>query len=222
MVKLAIDVMGGDHAPLEIIKGVEMALERYSDLEVVLFGDENIIKANLPENKRVTIVHTPDKIDMGEEDPIREIRRNRESSLVKAFQAVRNKEVDGVVTAGPTQGTVVAAHLVIRRIKGMKRVALCPRLPELGGKGRFLLDVGANTELKSEHLLQLAQYASIYAREVAGIKKPLVGLLNIGTEPGKGRELDKETYELLKNDPNVNFYGNVEGKEIFQQNAIFS
>ncbi|HHX80064.1 MAG TPA: phosphate acyltransferase PlsX [Acholeplasmataceae bacterium] len=215
MVKLAIDVMGGDHAPLEIIKGVEMALERYSDLEVVLFGDENIIKANLPENKRVTIVHTPDKIDMGEEDPIREIRRNRESSLVKAFQAVRNKEVDGVVTAGPTQGTVVAAHLVIRRIKGMKRVALCPRLPELGGKGRFLLDVGANTELKSEHLLQLAQYASIYAREVAGIKKPLVGLLNIGTEPGKGRELDKETYELLKNDPNVNFYGNVEGKEIF-------
>lgn len=215
MVKLAIDVMGGDHAPLEIIKGVEMALERYSDLEVVLFGDEDIIKANLPESNRVTIVHTPDKIDMGEEDPIGEIRRNRESSLVKAFQAVRNKEVDGVVTAGPTQGTVVAAHLIIRRIKGMKRVALCPRLPELGGKSRFLLDVGANTELKSEHLLQLAQYASIYAREVAGIKNPLVGLLNIGTEPGKGRELDKETYELLKNDPNVNFYGNVEAKEIF-------
>jgi glycerol-3-phosphate acyltransferase PlsX len=215
MVKLAIDVMGGDHAPLEIIKGVSLALKKFSDLELVLFGDEEVIKANLEPSSRINIVHCPDKIDMGEDDPIGEIRKNRESSLVKSFQAVRDKEVDGVVTAGPTQGTVVAAHLIIRRIKGMKRVALCPRLPELGGKGRYLLDVGANTDLRSEHLLQLAQYASIYAREVIGIENPLVGLMNIGTEPGKGRELERETFELLKNDPNVNFHGNVEGKELF-------
>lgn len=215
MVKLAIDVMGGDYAPLEIIKGIKIALERFSDVEFLLFGDENIIKANLEENDRIKIVHCPDKIDMGEKDPIGEIRKNKNTSLVMAFQAVHDKVADGVVTAGPTQGAVAAAHLIIRRIKGMKRVALCPRLPELGGKSRFLLDVGANTELRSEHLLQLAQYASIYAHEVSGIEKPLVGLLNIGTEPGKGRELEKETYELLKNDPNVNFYGNVEGKEVF-------
>ncbi|MCK9537081.1 MAG: phosphate acyltransferase, partial [Bacilli bacterium] len=103
----------------------------------------------------------------------------------------------------------------VRRIKGMKRTALCPTLPDLGGKSRLLLDVGANLELRSEHILQLAQYATIYLREVQGVTQPLVGLMNIGAEPGKGRELEKETYELLKANPHVNFYGNVEGKEIF-------
>jgi glycerol-3-phosphate acyltransferase PlsX len=215
MVKLAIDIMGGDHAPSEIIKGVELALARYPDVEFLLFGDEKVIREQLPESPRVQIIHCPDKIDMGEKDPIGEIRRNRNTSLVRAFQAVRDQEADGAVTAGPTQGTVAAAHLIIRRIKGMKRVALCPQLPKLGGKNRFLLDVGANTELRSEHLLQLAQYASIYAREVKGIANPLVGLMNIGSEPGKGRELEKETFELLQKDQHVNFYGNVEGKEIF-------
>lgn len=215
MVKLGIDIMGGDHAPLEIIKGVKLALDRFSDLELVLFGDEVIIKENLGENSRVKIVHAPSKIDMGEKDPIGEIRRNRESSLVKAFQAVKDKEVDGVVTAGPTQGVVTAAHLVVRRIKGMKRTALCPMLPNMGGKHRLLLDVGANLELRSEHILQLAQYASIYLREVYGVKNPLVGLMNIGTEPGKGREVDKEAFDLMTKDENVNFYGNIEGKELF-------
>ena len=215
MVKLGIDIMGGDNAPLEIIKGVKIALDRFSDLELVLFGDEAIIKENLGENSRVKIVHAPTKVDMGEKDPIGEIRRNRESSLVKAFQAVKDKEVDGVVTAGPTQGVVTAAHLVIRRIKGMKRTALRPMLPNMGGKHRLLLDVGANIELRSEHILQLAQYASIYLREVYGVKNPLVGLMNVGTEPGKGREVDKEAFDLMKKDENVNFYGNIEGKEIF-------
>lgn len=215
MVKLGIDIMGGDHAPLEIIKGVKLALDRFSDLELVLFGDEAIIKENLGENNRVKIVHAPSKIDMGEKDPIGEIRRNRESSLVKAFQAVKDKQIDGVVTAGPTQGVVTAAHLVVRRIKGMKRTALCPMLPNMGGKHRLLLDVGANLELRSEHILQLAQYASIYLREVYGVKNPLVGLMNVGTEPGKGREVDKEAFDLMTKDQNVNFYGNIEGKELF-------
>lgn len=215
MVKLAIDIMGGDHAPLEIINGVNLALERFSDLEMVLYGDEAIIRKHVKEDKRITIVHAPDKIDMGEKDPIGEVRRNRETSIVKAFQALKDNEVSGVVTAGPTQGVVTAAHLIVRRIKGMKRTALCPMLPNMGGKHRLLLDVGANVELRSEHLLQLAQYASIYLREVHGISKPLVGLLNVGTEPGKGREVDKEAFELMKNDENVNFYGNIEGKELF-------
>lgn len=215
MVKLAIDIMGGDHAPLEIIKGVKIALERFPDIELVLFGDEKVIKEHLGEHERIQIVHAPDKVDMGEADPIGEIRRNRETSLVKAFQAVKDKEVDGVVTAGPTQGVVTAAHLVIRRIKGMKRTALCPILPNMGGKHRLLLDVGANLELRSEHLLQLAQYASIYLKEVQGIEKPLVGLMNVGSEEGKGREVEKEAFQLLINDPNVNFFGNLEGKDIF-------
>jgi glycerol-3-phosphate acyltransferase PlsX len=194
---------------------VNLAIRKFNDVQFVLYGDETSISTLLEPSNRVTVVHAPKKIDMGEKDPIGEIRRNHDSSMVKAFQAVRDHEADGVVTAGPTQGTVAAAHLVIRRIQGMKRVALCPLLPELGGKRRFLLDVGANTELRPEHILQLAQYASIYMREVKGVEKPLVGLLNIGTEPGKGRELEKETFVLLKDDPNINFYGNVEGKELF-------
>ena len=215
MVKLAIDIMGGDFAPVAIIDGVKLALNKFDDLELVLFGDEEIIKKHLPSHPRVSIIHAPDKIDMGEKDPIGEIRRNRNTSLVKAFQAVKNKEVDGAVTAGPTQGTIAAAHLIIRRIPGMKRVALCPILPNLGGKQRLLLDVGANLELRSEHLLQIAQYASLFVREVWGIQKPIVGLMNIGTEPGKGRELEKETFDLLQNDDNITFAGNIEGKELF-------
>lgn len=215
MVKLAIDAMGGDHAPREIIKGVQLALARFSDVEFLLFGVEKEIAPHFAGEERVKIIHCSDVIDMGEQDPIGAVRKGKDSSLVRAFRAVRDKEASGVVSAGPTQGVVAAAHLVIRRIRGMKRVAICPTLPELGGKRRLLLDVGANTELRGEHLLQLAQFASIYAREVMGVENPLVGLLNIGTEPGKGRELENETHELLKNDPNVNFYGNVEGKELF-------
>lgn len=215
MIKLAIDIMGGDHAPLEIIKGVKIALKEYDDLMMVLYGDEEIIKQHFTASDRIRVVHAPQKIDMGEKDPIGEIRRNRDTSLVKAFQAVKDKEVDGAVTAGPTQGTIAAAHLIVRRISGMKRTALCPLLPDMGGKHRLLLDVGANIELRPEHILQLAQYASIYMKEVRHVEKPIVGLLNIGTEPGKGRELDKEAFYLLKNDSHINFYGNVEPKELF-------
>ena len=191
MIKLAIDAMGGDFATESIVKGVNIAVNEYTDTEFVLFGDKEQIEKYLIPNPRVSIFHSPKKIDMGEKDPIGEIRRNRDSSLVMAFQAVKNKECDGAVTAGPTQATVVAAHLIVRRIKGMKRVALCPALPYINGKSRLLLDVGANVELRSEHILQLAQYASIYVREINGIESPLVGLINIGSEPGKGREVDK-------------------------------
>lgn len=215
MVKLAIDAMGGDFAPEETVKGVNLAIKEFSDIELVLYGDEVEIKKYLEESDRVKIVHAPSKIDMGEKDPIGEIRRNRDTSLVKAFEAVKNKEVDGVVTAGPTQAVISAAHLIIRRIKGMKRVALCPTLPNIGDKARILLDVGANIELRSEHLVQLAEYATIYLREVKGIKDPLIGLLNIGTEPGKGREVDKETYYAMEANKNIHFYGNVEPKELF-------
>lgn len=215
MVKLAVDAMGGDFAPIEIVKGVNIAIKKHSDLELVLYGDEEEIKKYLEPSDRIKIVHAPEKIDMGEKDPIGEIRRNRNTSLVQAFQAVKNKEVEGAVTAGPTQGTIAAAHLIIRRIKGMKRVALCPTLPNLGGKSRLLLDVGANVELRSEHLLQLAQYATIYLRETQNVQNPIVGLVNIGSEPGKGREVDKEAYYAMKDDKNINFYGNVEPKELF-------
>lgn len=215
MIKLAIDVMGGDYAPMEIVKGVNIAVKNYEDIELTLFGDENEINKYLVSNPRVKVVHAPNKLDMGEKDPVSTIRRNKDLSMVMAFNAVREKVCDGAVTAGPTQGAIVAAHLIVRRLEGMKRVALCPSLPYFNGKSRLLLDVGANTELKSEHIEQFAMFASIYLQETANIKKPLVGLLNIGTEAGKGRELEVEVFNLLKNNSQVNFYGNVEPKEIF-------
>ena len=214
MIKLAIDAMGGDFAPESIVKGVNLAVKEYSDVEYYLYGDEDQIKNFLIPNERVHIIDTKDKVDMGEKDPIGCIRRRKTTSLAMAFSAVANGECDGVVTAGPTQVVVPAAHMIIKKIKGMNRVALCPALPYINGKSRLLLDVGANVELRSEHILQLAQYASIYLREMNNIEKPLVGLINIGSEPGKGREVDKESFNLLSNDPNVNFFGNVEPKEL--------
>ena len=219
MIKLAIDTMGGDYAPEITVKGAMEAIEEYSDLELVLYGDKEKIEKYLTNSERISIVHSPKLIDMGEHDPISEIRRNKDSSMVMAFNAVKQKEVDGVVTAGPTQAVIVAAHMVIRRIRGMKRVALCPTIPSFKEGGALMLDVGANTTITPEFILQYAEYANIYAKEVKGIEKPKVYLLNIGVEEGKGRELEQQTYELLKASETINFCGNLEPKEILTSDA---
>ena len=214
MIKLAIDAMGGDFAPEQIVKGVNLAIKNNKDLYINLYGLEEEINKYLVKSDRVTVINALHKLDMGEKDPVSVIRRDKELSMVKAFQAVRDKECQGAVTAGPTQGAVVAAHLIVRRMKGMKRVALCPQLPNVFGKSRIMLDVGANTEIRPEHILQHAQYASIFYKETRGVEKPLVGLVNIGTEPGKGRDQEKEVYKLLEEDLSINFYGNVEPKDM--------
>ncbi len=214
MVKLAIDIMGGDFAPDEMIKGVNLAIETYDDLDLTIFGDQKRINELLVPNERVHVVDAPQKIDMGEKDPVSVIRRNKELSLVQTFRALREGLVDGAVTAGPTQGVIVASHLIVRRLPGMKRVALCPTLPTFAGKSRLLLDVGANIDIKPEHMVQHAIFASVYIAETQKIKNPLVGLVNIGTEPGKGREQEKEVFHLLQDNPHINFFGNVEPKEI--------
>lgn len=219
MIKLAIDAMGGDYAPEITVKASMEAIKEYPDLELVLYGDENKIKEYLIPDERITVVHSPKIIDMGEHDPIGEIRRNKDTSMVMAFSAVRDNQVDGVVTAGPTQGAIVAAHMVIKRIRGMKRVALCPNVPSFKESGAILLDVGANTSITPEYILQYAEYANIYVKEVKGISNPKLYLLNIGTEPGKGRELEQQTYELLSKSETINFCGNIEPKELLTSDA---
>ncbi len=129
MIKLAIDAMGGDYAPDITVKGAMQAIKEFPDLELVLYGDSERIMPLLTDSTRITVQHAPRQIQMGEKDPITEIRNNRDTSMVTAFEAVKNREVSGVVTAGPTQGAIVAAHLIIRRSKGMKRVSLCPNIP---------------------------------------------------------------------------------------------
>lgn len=214
MIKIAVDAMGGDFAPEQIVKGVNLAIKNNKDIEINLYGKKEEIEKYLNPSDRVTIINAENKLDMGVKDPVSVIRRDKELSMVKAFQAVHDKECAGAVTAGPTQGAVVAAHLIVRRMKGMKRVALCPQLPNVFGKSRILLDVGANTEIRPEHMLQHAQFATVFYRETRKVENPLVGLINIGTEPGKGREQEKEIYKLLEEDPNINFYGNVEPKDV--------
>lgn len=214
MIKIAVDAMGGDYAPKEIVNGVNLAIKNNPDLFINLYGKEEEIKKYLVLNDRVNVINANDKLDMGEKDPVTAIRRNKELSMVKAFQAVHDKECAGAVTAGPTQGAVVAAHLIVRRIKGMKRVALCPQLPNVFGKSRIMLDVGANTEIRPEHIVQHAEFATIFYRETRNVEKPVVGLINIGTEPGKGREQEKEVFKLLSENENINFYGNVEPKDV--------
>lgn len=214
MIKIGVDAMGGDFAPLITVEGAMQAVKMFHDIEITLFGDENQIKPLLKNDERIKIVHTDSYIDMGEKDPIKQIRNNRQSSLVLAFKAAKDKEVDAVVSSGPTQALVVGAHLILKRMDKMKRVALAPIIPSKDGKGRILLDVGANVELRPEHLLELAVFASVTSKEILGVENPVVGLLNIGSEPGKGREVDKETFTLLSNEPHINFYGNVEPKEI--------
>lgn len=219
MIKIAIDAMGGDNAPLEIVKGCDLALDAYPDIELVLFGNETEIKSMLKHTDRVSIVHTTEVISMGEKDPVKAIRNHKDSSMVKALYSAKNGETRAVVSAGPTQALIVGAHLVIKRMEKMHRVALAPIIPSLDQKGRILLDVGANIELRPEHMLELALYATVVSREYLGVEKPTVVLMNIGTEEGKGRELEKETFKLLKENPQINFLGNIEGKEILTTEA---
>jgi len=219
MIKIAIDAMGGDNAPVEIVKGCDLALDAYPDIELVLFGNETEIKSLLKHKERVTVVNTTEIISMGEKDPVKAIRNNRDSSMVKALYSAKNGETSAVVSAGPTQALIVGAHLVIKRMEKMHRVALAPIIPSVDQKGRILLDVGANIELRAEHMLELALYATVVSREYLGVDNPSVALMNIGTEEGKGRELEKETFKLLKENPQINFLGNIEGKEILTTEA---
>jgi phosphate acyltransferase len=219
MIKIAIDAMGGDNAPVEIVKGCDLALDAYPDIELVLFGNETEIKSLLKHTERVTIVNTTEIISMGEKDPVKAIRNNRDSSMVKALYSAKNGETSAVVSAGPTQALIVGAHLVIKRMEKMHRVALAPIIPSIDQKGRILLDVGANIELRAEHMLELALYATVVSREYLGVENPSVALMNIGTEEGKGRDLEKETFKLLKENPQINFLGNIEGKEILTTEA---
>ena len=214
MIKIAVDAMGGDNAPECTVLGAQLAVEKFKDIELTLYGDEEKIRKYLKNEERIKIVHTDSFIDMGEHDPVRAIRSNRKSSLVLAMKSCKEGENDGLVTAGPTQAVIVGAHIIIKRIEQMSRVALCPIIPSVDGRGKLLLDVGANVELRPEHLEELAIYATVAAKVIFGVENPRVGLLNIGTEPGKGREVDQLTYERLMANQQINFIGNVETKEI--------
>ncbi|MCM3237760.1 phosphate acyltransferase PlsX [Heyndrickxia oleronia] len=212
--KIAIDAMGGDNAPKEIVLGVNKAIKEFPDIEIILFGKKDEIKQYLEENSRVEIVHTDEVIE-GTDEPVRAVRRKKQASMVLMAQAVADGKADACISAGNTGALMAAGLFVVGRIDGIERPALAPTLPTIDGKGFVMLDLGANAEAKPEHLLQYAIMGSIYAEKVRGIAKPRVGLLNIGTEEKKGNELTKKTFELLK-EADLNFVGNIESRELLQ------
>lgn len=210
--KLAIDAMGGDHAPKEIVLGAMDAVAQIDQLEITLFGDENQIKPHLTSTANIEIIHT-DEVITGEDEPVRAVRRKKNSSLVLMAKEVKEQRADACISAGNTGALMSAGLFVVGRIPGIDRPALSPTLPTVDGSGVLMLDVGANVDAKADHLLQYAIMGSVYAEKVRNIKKPSVGLLNVGTEEGKGNDLTKKAYEQLEEAP-IHFIGNVEGRDI--------
>jgi glycerol-3-phosphate acyltransferase PlsX len=210
--KLAIDAMGGDNAPKEIVLGAIKAVEAFSDIHITLYGDNRKIEENLKGHERITVVHT-DEVILGTDEPVRAVRRKKNASMVLAAQAVADGLADACISAGNTGALMAAGLFVIGRIEGIERPALTPTLPTIGGEGFLLLDVGANADARPEHLQQYAIMGSIYAEKVRGIAHPRVGLLNIGTEEKKGNDLTKQAFALLKT-TNLNFIGNVEARDL--------
>lgn len=214
--KIGVDAMGGDNAPTEIVKGAYMAAQKYPDIEVTLFGQEDAIKKHLPaSHDRIKIVHCDDVIPMDIEDPAMAIRRQKESSLVVASRAVKNGEVDALVSAGATGALIAAGTLLVKRLKSVDRPALAPLLPTVvKNKNTILCDAGATSEAKASFIYQNAKLADTYAKTVLGIKNPTIGLLNIGTEDAKGGAEQVEAFAMLKADPSLNFLGNIESKSM--------
>lgn len=212
--RIAIDAMGGDHAPKEIVLGAMKAVDTFSDLHITLVGDEKKINDYLKKNDRIAVIHTEEVI-LGTDEPVRAVRRKKNASMVLAAQQVTDGLADACISAGNTGALMAAGLFVVGRIEGIDRPALAPTLPTIGGEGFLLLDVGANADAKPEHLLQYAIMGSIYSEKVRGIEKPRVGLLNIGTEEKKGNELTKEAFKLLKDAP-IHFIGNVEARDLLE------
>lgn len=213
MKKIAIDAMGGDHAPQAIVESVNQAIAAFDDVEIVLYGDERKIKEYLKATERVSIVHTDEKIN-SDDEPAKAIRRKKNASMVLAARAVKNGEAQAVLSAGNTGALLAAGLFVVGRIKGIERPGLLSTLPTTDGKGFDMLDLGANAENTAKHLHQYGVLGSFYAENVRGITKPRVGLLNNGTEDTKGDPLRKETYALLAAEPSIHFIGNVEAREL--------
>ncbi len=217
MTRIVVDAMGGDFAPEQQTLACVNALNKDKDLYLILCGDEPQIRAILQEQKydesRLEIIHTTETITM-EEIPTKAVKTKKDSSLVVAFRTLKEGKADGLVSSGSTGAVLTAGVLLLGRLKGVSRPALCPVIPNSRGTGTFLCDCGANLECKPINLAHFAIMASAYAQSVYGVQNPKVGLLNNGTEDHKGLPLQQEANVLLKNMSCINYAGNVEGREI--------
>ena len=214
--RIAVDAMGGDEAPFEIVRGAMDAARVYTDHEMVLVGDQERIQNELAAcgvtSGNISVVHASQVVDMNEPATVA-VRKKTDSSITKSVKLVLDKAADAIVSAGNTGATVAAASLFLRTLEHVKRPGIAVSIPTFHG-ACMVIDAGANIQCKPAHLMQYGVMASVFCRYVLNIEKPRVGLLNIGEESAKGNELVKETFALLSNSP-LNFVGNAEGRDVF-------
>ncbi|MDO4902946.1 MAG: phosphate acyltransferase PlsX [Limosilactobacillus sp.] len=220
--KIAVDAMGGDNAPQAIIEGVEQARDMYSDIEFLLFGNPEKVKPFIKNEDRLTIVETTEEIEMGEE-PVRAIRKKKDSSIVRAAKAVKDGEADAFLSAGNTGAVLAAGIFVVGRIKGIDRPGLTSILPitQPGSdrKSFVYLDSGANAESKERNLVDYAYLGKFYAENVLNVENPRVALLNNGAEEDKGDKLHKAVWQALNKEEGLNFVGNIESGDLLYGHA---
>ncbi|MBQ7678648.1 MAG: phosphate acyltransferase PlsX [Butyrivibrio sp.] len=217
LVRVAVDAMGGDNAPGEIVKGAVAALAASPEVAVTLVGQQERIREVLAgcgpyDEARLNIEDARELIEMAE-PPVNAIRTKKDSSIVRGLKLVKDDVCDAYVSAGSTGANLAGGQIIVGRIKAVRRTPLAPMIPTEKG-GSLLIDCGANVDARPDHLVMFARMGAIYMEHVMGVKNPTVGLVNIGTEEEKGNALTKETYPLLQAEKDLNFVGNVEARDI--------
>lgn len=220
---IGIDMMGGDYAPLEAVKGIQLYLSGHNvPANLVLIGDQAQIKALLDEHKlpmeHIRVIHAEQVIDM-HEHPTRALKEKQKSSIAIGFHLLAGGKTDAFISAGNTGAMLVGALFSLKALEGVIRPTISTIIPKANGGTGLLLDVGLNADCKPEQLNQFAIMGSVYAQLILGIKDPKVGLINVGEEEGKGNLLAQATYPLLKENKHINFAGNIEGRDLLLDKA---
>lgn len=214
--RVAVDAMGGDNAPVEIVKGAVEAVNENQNIIVYLTGKEDVVRAELGKytynEKQIEVVNADEVIETAE-PPVLAIRKKKNSSIVVALNLVKDGTCDAFVSAGSSGAVLVGGQLIVGRIRGIERPPLAPLIPTEKGCS-LLIDCGANVDARPSHLVQFAKMGSVYMENVIGVDKPRVAIVNIGAEEEKGNALVKETFPLLKNCPEINFIGSIEARDI--------